>query len=307
MSRRVRKPRDELEELANRSTVEFGKAMRRLASAEFTGNEEKRRLAINRIKTLTGESMALADLFGRRRVLLQARTARPPRKDEPLMFDETPVVPGVTFRQAVEDLVSRVPLFGELDPTGSIPLWKQVANLYKERHAFALARDVEGTVTKRVQNMLASSIKKGQTLETTVDLLTEFDGFSRAYAENVYRTNLSTAYTAGTFKQLEHPSVSEVIGALQFVTSGDEDVRDNHKAANGITASPHDPVWNSLSPPLGYQCRCSLRTVDRQELKRMGLINREGKVSRKPARIPSKAKADNGFGKSARTDRSIYG
>ena len=50
---------------------------------------------------------------------------------------------------------------------------------------------------------------------------------------------------------------------LEFLATLDDNVRENHRAADGLIAAPEDPVWNSLSPPLGHNCRCTLRLFHR--------------------------------------------
>jgi hypothetical protein len=82
----------------------------------------------------------------------------------------------------------------------------------------------------------------------------------------------------------------------------DGDVRPNHKAMHGVIASVDDQIWQKLSPPLGYMCRCSLITVDAIELRRRG-INPE-RIPK--ARIPFGARPDS-FEFGTRPDWMLYG
>ena len=44
---------------------------------------------------------------------------------------------------------------------------------------------------------------------------------------------------------------------LQYRTAGDDRVREEHAALDGITLPPSDPFWNSYLPPNGWNCRCT--------------------------------------------------
>jgi SPP1 gp7 family putative phage head morphogenesis protein len=48
---------------------------------------------------------------------------------------------------------------------------------------------------------------------------------------------------------------------LQYRTAGDDRVRADHAALNGITLSLSDEFWNSCTPPLDWGCRCTLIQV----------------------------------------------
>lgn len=81
---------------------------------------------------------------------------------------------------------------------------------------------------------------------------------SAAYVENVYRTNVATAYGAGRFRQLSSPEVQTARPLLEYRTAGDTRVRPNHARLNGLVFRQSDPLWPTFAPPNGYQCRCSV-------------------------------------------------
>lgn len=63
------------------------------------------------------------------------------------------------------------------------------------------------------------------------------------------RTRVAEARTSGAL------AAGRVAGAgLRFETMEDERVRDNHAAAEGLTAAARDPVWLAIAPPLGFNC-----------------------------------------------------
>ena len=44
---------------------------------------------------------------------------------------------------------------------------------------------------------------------------------------------------------------------LQYRTAGDDRVREEHAALDGVTLPPSDPFWNHYLPPNGWNCRCT--------------------------------------------------
>lgn len=48
---------------------------------------------------------------------------------------------------------------------------------------------------------------------------------------------------------------------LQYRTAGDERVREEHAALDGITLPPTDPFWTKYYPPNGWGCRCTATQV----------------------------------------------
>ena len=206
-------------------------------------------------------------------------------------------LPRVPFTEAIADALAREPRLA----TSAT----EVAQAYSESHVFALARSSELHLTKRVQSAVATAIQEGQSVGEGVASIrkiaraagADMDRFTRSYAETVFRTNVSTAYTAGRFREMANPAVAFAIGALKFVgptsTPPQGDTRPNHAAAVGLIAAADDPVWRTMRPPLGYNCRHSVTFVGWPELKRRGLLRPDGKVRR--ATIPEGAYPDPGF------------
>lgn len=50
---------------------------------------------------------------------------------------------------------------------------------------------------------------------------------------------------------------------LQYRTAGDDQVREEHAALDGVTLPPSDPFWNHYLPPNGWNCRCTTVQVRR--------------------------------------------
>lgn len=54
---------------------------------------------------------------------------------------------------------------------------------------------------------------------------------------------------------------------LQYRTAGDDRVREAHAALDGVTLPPSDDFWKSYLPPNGWNCRCNVVQVLREDYK----------------------------------------
>lgn len=299
-------------ELLRRSPVQFVDAMQNIARAIIDGDDRKEHQASMGLAKLLGETMMLADAVGRRRLLLEhdalAKRQQPSTFRHGLCsinFGSTPVFPRVNFTEAFDDLMGRDPrLANNAD---------EIRRAYSGDQGFAilklprrLAEHARLKLTERVRDMLAGFLGKGVDRPTAKEQLQAVAGFSSGYAETVYRTNLATAFTAGRMQQMKDPDIRATVPAFELVTVGDSDVRKNHRDGEGLIAAVGDPVWRRHAPPLGYQCRCDLRSVDKFELQSRGLLMKGGHVQiYYPANFAS-AGPDPGF-RNVRPDEKIYG
>ena len=330
MPRPLKDPATEIAEFAARSTDQFRGAFFTLARAVASEDAGKRERALERVAKTIGETMALADLFGRRRVWLEVDAAdddhkplsyfQPGRQhlahlncfsvlphveeNERIRFAHSPLVPRVAFKEAVLGLVAREPRLAESA--------EAVSAIYRDRHGFALAKSADLALTDRIQAIVTGAVHDGRTAPSVSRIIAEMGGFTESYADTVYRTNLNTAYTAGRFQQAQEPAVREILPALERFSVTDSAVRqgrpkdhgENHLAAHGLIADTHDAIWRTHAPPSGYRCRCGVRLVPRSELRRRGLL--EGsRVVRYTPRGFENFRAHPNFGRSPKA--LIYG
>lgn len=288
MARRL----SELERLQHSSAAALDLATRKLALATLRGNARGIELAQQDLAEILGRIQAAADLLGRRRVLLevQALTGRA------FAERDVPFLPNVPFEEALDDILGRYP--------DAVVGWEAARDAWEEG-AFATARGATVRINGRIQAILSRAILEGtdQGLaeRRIIAALSsgapvgEHDGlgYTRAYAETVFRTAVASAYSAGRKEMVRDPSVRRSTTAWRFVTAHDVDVRSNHKAAENLVAHFDDPIWRTLSPPLGYQCRCSLELVPTSTAKRMGVVSSDGAPV--PQARPAGAAPDPGF------------
>jgi len=303
-------------ELLNNSPRLIEQRLNRMAEAIFNGDYQQEQVHTTSLAKLLGETMALSDLLGRRRTLLEADAKTKGRVElgtdgvsmstftrgwaySPIVFARTPVVPEVPFREAIADLMDREPRLARSS--------EEVRRMYTEGPAgFAVARipaarsdKARLTLTKRIRDILAKSMEKGRELKTIREKLSAVAGITKHYAENIYRTNLATSYTAGRMAQFRDPDVSDVTPAFSFSAVRDRNTRPNHAAAHGLIAGVDDDIWKRFAPPLGFQCRCDLRARTRSELRTMNLLRKNGTVKRYYPSTWNNAHPDPGFERAA--------
>lgn len=207
-----------------------------------------------------------------------------------------PPIMGLPFEEALQNLMDRAPVLAiSIDA---------IRRAYGMNQQFALIRSTEQVITEKVQGLLAETLAQGRSFESFRQAFEELNqaGFVDQYASTVFRTGLTTAYSGGRLAQADQNR--DAIAGLEYQAVGDADTRQNHQAADGLIAEVDDPVWNLLSPPLGFNCRCTLRIISRVEAEREGLLDETGRLPR--AVVPPAAFPDQrGFGQ--RPDRAIYG
>lgn len=298
----VRSPLDDLADLLRRSASAIGSLLWRLAAAALGRSGARQEAAQVQLGEHARGARWFADLMGRRRLLLEADSiAR--RRVEPtplVVVTEAELVPPVPFREAIASLLDREP---RLVQSGAD---RDAAQAHQRSVGFELARSMSLEVTERVQAEVARGMREGRTRDQIVRAILaapgreeasdRVRGWTAAYADTVWRTNVATAHAAGRFRQLANPAIAAVIGGLRYVAVMDSDTRPNHAAMNDVIARADDPIWERHSPPQGWNCRCSLELVPADEMRRV------------PARVrvPAGAGPDPGFGSRGRPDRSVY-
>ena len=233
---------DELERFLDRRTTVFVKAMNRLVFTVLKLGMGTHHKAIQELAEDIQRTMILADLHGRKRLLMEASfVSRNAKFDSD---DTSPIVPRVPFEEAVDDLLAREPKLAESA--------SQVASMYSREKVFSMAYATDKKVLARVQAYIGTVMAEGRSVVPPSEVIAEIGNWTQAYADTVYRTNVATAYNAGRFAQAKDPDVRKVIPAMRYMSLHDAQTRPNHEAAHGLIASQDDAIWNHFHPPLGF-------------------------------------------------------
>lgn len=87
--------------------------------------------------------------------------------------------------------------------------------------------------------------------------------------KTIYETNMATAYAAGHYReQIEN---AEAQPYWMYVAVMDSRTRPGHAALNGKTLRHDDPFWSSFYPPNGWNCRCRVRALTPERVRRKGI------------------------------------
>ena len=88
--------------------------------------------------------------------------------------------------------------------------------------------------------------------------------------ENIYRTNMQTAYSAGQYQGYMANIDSRPYWMYDAV--GDHRTRPAHAAMDGLVYRYDDPFWATFYPPNGYRCRCSVIALSEHDMQRDGKV-----------------------------------
>lgn len=131
----------------------------------------------------------------------------------------------------------------------------------------------------------------------------KFKDLANYRKEVVYRTHANTSYNQGIRNWAEENK--DINEYLRFEAVRDDKVRDNHLALDGITLPVNHEFWDSHTPPLGFNCRCRLLSLSKEEAAQGGSRTRvsgdfdklsAGRTSSQLAKKIGKANPpDNGF------------
>lgn len=78
------------------------------------------------------------------------------------------------------------------------------------------------------------------------------------------RTAVMSSYHAAQYQRLQE--VQDVYPAYRYKTQADNRVRDEHAALHNKVFMANDPVWDTIWPPNGWNCRCYIEPVSYDEL-----------------------------------------
>jgi len=81
-------------------------------------------------------------------------------------------------------------------------------------------------------------------------------------AEMLIRHHGFQAYQAGTYEIMDRQR--DALPYWQYITVGDDNVRDEHRALDGIILPADSPFWNTHYPPWDWGCRCQVVPIDRE-------------------------------------------
>jgi SPP1 gp7 family putative phage head morphogenesis protein len=124
-----------------------------------------------------------------------------------------------------------------------------------------------------IKTRLQTALEAGETQNTWLsgveDMLDSLGVGSRAglpthHLRLIYNQNIAQAYGAGRLLQMRRSIRTRPY--WEYHTVGDEAVRPEHAALNGVVRPADDPFWNRYYPPWDFGCRCWVTSVSQAEM-----------------------------------------
>lgn len=142
--------------------------------------------------------------------------------------------------------------------------------------AFSIAGVAAYDQLQAVRDSLAEAMAQGKSFgEWKKEQAQKALGLPKHRLETIWRTNLQGNYMRGKWEQFVESK--ETFGFLEFDAVNDARVRESHLAHDGVIRPVDDPFWETHSPLLGYNCRCSLVQRTREEARARTGRNINGK------------------------------
>ncbi len=141
--------------------------------------------------------------------------------------------------------------------------------------AFAVAGIARGDELDTVFAALQRAIDQGTTFadfKAQCAEIFERRGWTgrRAWrVDNIFRTNIQTAYNVGHYHQLAESA--DTMPYWQYSAVNDSRTRPTHLAMDGRVWPADHPVWDTWFPPNGFRCRCSVIGLTRDQVAARGL------------------------------------
>lgn len=106
----------------------------------------------------------------------------------------------------------------------------------------------------------------------------------------IFQTNMATAYAAGQWARVQEDK--REFPYLKYIASTAEQKRASHMAFYGRIWRVDDPIWQSIFPPNGYGCQCTVRQLTAKQ----ALRERGEDISKQPENFTEQQKANHAKG-----------
>ena len=102
----------------------------------------------------------------------------------------------------------------------------------------------------------------------------------------IFQTNMATAYAAGQWARVQEDK--REFPYLKYIASTAEQKRASHMTYYGKIWHVDDPIWQSIFPPNGYGCQCTVRQLTAKQ----ALRERGEDITKNPNRYTDQQKAN---------------
>lgn len=122
---------------------------------------------------------------------------------------------------------------------------------------------------QRIKDSLEKAIAEGTSFDNwRKENLADLQDLPKSYQETVFRTAVQSSYNAGRWAHFRDHAERRPI--LRYTAINDSRTRPAHRALHGLMMPVDDPRWQTLAPPGGFNCRCTLMSLSERQAKGMG-------------------------------------
>jgi SPP1 gp7 family putative phage head morphogenesis protein len=147
-----------------------------------------------------------------------------------------------------------------------------------KRKAFTVSGVENERIMVQVRQAVADAIQEGASLRDIERAA--MDAFHRYgvtwqtpyHAQTVFRTNIESAFADAQWAMIQDPDVRDQVAYLEYLTEADNKVRPSHRKMHGVIRPVNDSIWLIWWPPNGYNCRCRIRIITREEAQRRNIL-----------------------------------
>lgn len=185
----------------------------------------------------------------------------------------------MTFEEAKEYFGSKLSLTKEE--------YKALEEKYKKL-AFTVTGYSEIGVINQFYQEVLKAIDEGTTYEQFKSNINTFlknkgyDALGDFQLDNIFRTNVQTAYNAGHYEHMTDEDVLRQRPYWRYEAVDDEDTRETHRAMDGLVFEAKDAIWDTWYPPNGYRCRCTVTSLSKRQVVEKDLKVQKGDMPFEP-------------------------
>lgn len=179
------------------------------------------------------------------------------------------------FEEAIKFFKSKVPMTTEE--------YRQLEAAARQR-AFTVAKVTRMDILQDILDELRKALETGESLGSFQKTIKEkmqvkgWEGLTPYRLDNIFRTNIQTAYMAGRYKQMNSPDVVTARPYWMYSAVKDSGTRPSHLAMDGVIRPYDDPIWKTWYPPNGFRCRCKVIALSQEAVERRGLTIGQGNI-----------------------------
>lgn len=169
-----------------------------------------------------------------------------------------------------------------VQPEAAIKFWQERAKLTWDQakeladgakaRAFYVTGLYQQDLVQLVSDGIEEALKNGETLadfkKRIADAIQK-QGWQGYGVENIFRTNMQSAYAAGRYRKMQ--AVKKSRPYWQYLAIMDKRTRPSHAILHEKVYPADHEFWNSNYPPNGFRCRCGVATLSQRQVDAQGL------------------------------------